>query len=63
METGRWDLNPPSKNFVDSGSTYVARPRLRLLPLDGRVHFLVHSWSNNCYFEFQTAVLVAIPAA
>jgi hypothetical protein len=38
-------------------------PRLRLLPLDGRVHFLVHSWSNNCYIGFQSAVLVAIRAA
>jgi hypothetical protein len=34
-----------------------------LLPFDGRVHFLVHSWSSNCYLEFQTAVLVAIRAA
>jgi hypothetical protein len=40
-----------------------ARLRLRPLPLDGRVHFLVHSWSNNCYLELQTAVLVAIRAA
>ncbi len=29
----------------------------------GRVHFLVHSWSNHCYLGFQSAVLVAIRAA
>ena len=33
------------------------------LPLCGRVHFLVHSWSNKCYLGFQSAVLVAIRAA
>ncbi len=37
--------------------------RFRLLPFCGRVHFLVHSWSNNCYLAFQSAVLVAIRAA
>ena len=34
-----------------------------LLPLRGRGHFLVLSWSNNCYLGFQSAVLVAIRAA
>src|ERR1700730_3712782 len=34
-----------------------------LLPFCGRVHFLVHSWSNNCYLGSQSAVLVAIRAA
>jgi hypothetical protein len=34
-----------------------------LLPFCGRVHFLVHSWSNKCYLGFQSAVLVAIRAA
>ena len=38
-------------------------PRLRLLPLAGRVHFLVPSWSDNCYLGFQSAVLVATRAA
>jgi hypothetical protein len=33
-----------------------------ILPSCGRVHFLVDSWSNNCYLVFQTGVLVAIPA-
>jgi hypothetical protein len=33
------------------------------LPLCGRGHFLVHSWSNKCYLGFQSAVLVAIRAA
>ena len=37
--------------------------RSRTLPLFGRVHFLVRSWSNNCYLGFQSAVLVAIRAA
>jgi hypothetical protein len=36
---------------------------LRLLPFCGRVQFLVHSWSNNCFLGFQSAVLVAIRAA
>ena len=40
-----------------------ARLRLRPLPLDGRGHFLVLSWSNSCYLGFQSAVLVAIRAA
>ena len=35
----------------------------RLLPSCGRVHILVHSWSNNCYLGFLSAVLVAIRAA
>jgi hypothetical protein len=35
----------------------------RLLPFCGRVHILVHSWSNNCYLGFLSAVLVAIRAA
>jgi hypothetical protein len=34
-----------------------------LLALVFRVHFLVLSWSNNCYLGFQSAVLVAIRAA
>jgi hypothetical protein len=37
--------------------------RSRTLPLCGRVHFLVLSWSNKCYLAFQSAVLVAIRAA
>jgi hypothetical protein len=49
------------RELVDQ--THLASPKLRLLPLEGRVHFLVHSWSNNCSLEFQSAVLVAIRAA
>ena len=45
------------------GSNYLVRPSLGLLPFYGRVHFLVLSWSNNCYLGFQSAVLVAIRAA
>jgi hypothetical protein len=33
-------IEPTFQNFVDSRSTYMARPRLRLLPLDGRVRGL-----------------------
>src|SRR5216684_4772972 len=29
----------------------------------GRVHFLVHSWSNICYLGFQSAVLIATVTA
>ena len=36
-----------------------ARLRLWPLPLCGRVHFLVHSWSNNCYLAFQSAAVTA----
>ncbi len=43
--------------------TKLLGPRLRLPPLDGRVHFLVHSWSDSYYFGFQSAILVAIRAA
>ena len=35
----------------------------RLLPFRARVHFLVHSWSANCYSGFRNATLVAIRAA
>jgi hypothetical protein len=51
------------QTFVNSERPYLARASLWLLPLDGRVHFLVLSWSNNCYLGFQSAVLVAIRAA
>jgi hypothetical protein len=56
-------IEPTFQGFVNSRSPYLPRPSSRLLPLDGRVHFLVHSWSNNCYLGFQSAVLVAIRAA
>jgi hypothetical protein len=56
-------IEPTFQRFVNSGSPYLARSSLRLLPLDGRVHFMVHSWSNKCYLGFQSAVLVAIRAA
>jgi hypothetical protein len=52
---------PNLREIVDQ--TSPGSPRLRLLPLDGRVHFLVHSWSSNCYLGFQSAVLVAIRVA
>jgi len=48
---------PKLREIVDQ--TYLAGPRLRLLPLDGRVHFLVHSWSSNCYLGFQSAAVTA----
>jgi hypothetical protein len=33
------------------------------LPFRGRVHFLVHSWSDNCSSEFRSATQDAIRAA
>jgi len=44
-------------------NSYLAEKSSGLLPFYGRVHFLVLSWSNNCYLGFQSAVLVAIRAA
>src|SRR5580765_7957236 len=59
---GTMGIGPTFQRFVNSGPPYLARASLWLLPVDGRVHFLLHSWSNKCYLGFQSAVLVAIRA-
>ena len=61
---GAGDGNQTHLRSLGKGrSNYLTRPTLRLLPFCGRVHFLVHPWSNNCYLGFQSEVLVAIRAA
>ena len=52
-----------SANCHSGGGGFEFRRFQKFLPSCGRVHFLVHSWSNNCYLGFQSAVLVAIRAA
>jgi hypothetical protein len=52
-----------SANCHSRGGGFESRRFQKFLPSCGRVHFLVHSWSNNCYLGFQSAVLVAIRAA
>jgi len=59
-DDGNWTHLPKVREIVDR--PYLARASL-WLPLDGRVHFLVHSLSNSCYLGFQSTVLVAIRAA
>jgi hypothetical protein len=53
----------PTRSLESVDSIILHVSRLKLLPLDGRVHFLVNSWSNNYYLGFQSAVLAAIRAA
>ena len=59
--SGRWEWNSPPKlgkaGFKLLGSLVI------LLPFGGMAHFLVHSWTTNCYLVFQSEVLVAIRAA
>jgi hypothetical protein len=56
-------IGPTFQSFVNSGPPYLARASLWLLPLDSRVHFLVHSWSDNRSFGFRSVTLVAIRVA
>jgi NAD(P)-dependent dehydrogenase (short-subunit alcohol dehydrogenase family) len=58
VREGAYATQGYGKRGSSVGSSWVEASAARR-----RGHFLVHSWSNNCYLGFQSAVLVAIRAA